>query len=102
MILACISDRVLLASAIFRGLRRKVTKHLLHSLVEFLDVLVRVVGEGVARRASPQELSGLCVEQVDDQCAYLISICGRGCLSEISKASPPPASSEPVVERGQG
>src|SRR5579859_5303713 len=51
---------------------RELLEHFLHSLVQILDVLVRVVGKGVARSASPQQLLRLRVEQIHHQRAYLV------------------------------
>src|SRR5882724_10868587 len=89
---------------LFRSVGREFLKHFLHALIEILDVLVGVVGQRVARAASPEELLRLGVEQIDDQRAYLICIRGGRCLSEASasKSSPTPASSEPVIEGIQG
>src|SRR6266478_8555596 len=83
---------------------RKLLKQFLHALIQILDVLIGVIGEGVAGGASPEELFRLGVEQIHNQCAYLIRLCRGGCFSEASasKASPAPASSEPVVKGVQG
>src|SRR6266481_1015069 len=45
---------------------RKMLEHFVHAFVEVLGVLVRVIGERIARRASPDQLLGLCVEEIDN------------------------------------
>src|SRR6202035_4375833 len=83
---------------------RELLEHFLHSLVQILDVFVRVVGESVARGSPPKKFLCLCVEQVYDQCAYFIGF-GRGrglAHSPAAKPPPPPASAEPVVKGIQG
>src|SRR3984893_16818227 len=97
----CIETSLLLPNPPL-GLRRawrKLLKHFLHALIQILDVLVGIVGEGVARNASPNELFRFRVEEIDDQRAYLICFGRGGCLS---KTSPPPASSKAVVKGIQG
>src|SRR5258708_39997157 len=76
-------------------LGREVLEHLVHALVEVLNVLVGLVGKRVARRAAPDQLLALGVEQVDDQSADLIGI-GRG--RGVTKATPSPTA-EAVIER---
>src|SRR6266404_6804168 len=83
---------------------RKLLEHFIHALIEVLDVLVGVVGERVARAASPDQLLGLGIEEIDNYGAHLVRI-GRGrCLTKTSatKAPKTPASSKPVVKRIQG
>jgi hypothetical protein len=41
-------------------------EHLLYALVKILDVLVRLVGKGVAGRSTPDECFGLRVKEIDD------------------------------------
>ena len=79
-------------------------EHFVDALVQVLDVLVGIVGECVARATSPEEAFRLRVEQIDDQRAYLVCVCGGRCFSEASasKSSPTPAAAKPVVERIQG
>src|SRR2546421_9055353 len=51
------------------GLRRggrKMLEHFVHAFVEVLGVLVRLVGERIARGASPDQFLRLCVEEIDD------------------------------------
>src|SRR5260370_12329963 len=83
---------------------RELFEHFLRALIQILDVLVGVVGERVARSASPYQLLGLGVEQIDDQRSYLICFCCGSCLSKASpsKSSPTPASCAPVLEGVQG
>src|SRR6266699_2871368 len=50
----------------FRG-GRKMLEHFVHAFVEVLSVLVRLVGERIARGASPDQFLRLCVEEIDDQ-----------------------------------
>src|SRR6266852_458558 len=75
---------------------REFLEHFVHALIQVLDVLVGVVGECVAGCASPEQLLGFAIEQIDDQRAYFICFCGGRCLSETS------ASSKPVIEGIQG
>ena len=75
-------------------------EHFVHAFIQILDVLVRVVVERVARGAPPDQLLGLGIEEIDNHSAHLVRI-GRGrCLAKTSttKASPTPASSQPVVK----
>ncbi len=78
-------------------------EHLVDALVQVLDVLVGIVGERVARSASPEKRFGLGVEQIDDQGAHFVGFCGGRCFSEAStsKSSPTPPAAEPVIERIQ-
>src|SRR6202795_1562787 len=69
-------------------LRREVCEHLLHSLVEILGVLIRIVGKGIAGRTSPQQILVLGIEQIDDQRTHAVGFSRRGCISEPAKSSP--------------
>src|SRR6266849_8816792 len=83
---------------------RELLEHFLHALVQVLDVLVRVVGESVARCASPKKFLGLRVEQIDDHCAYLVRFGRRRGLADspAAESSPAPSSPEPVIKGIQG
>src|ERR1700722_19554748 len=83
---------------------RELLEHFVHSLVQVLNVLVGVTGERVARGASPDQLLGLGIKQIDNHSANFVRL-GRGCgLAKTSgtEASPTPASTEAVIERIQG
>src|SRR6266702_8432317 len=77
-------------------LGRKMIEHLLHALVEILDVVVRLVGKRVTRRSPPDQFLSVCIEQVDNEGTDLVVLHCCGCVSE--SATPPPAAAEPVVE----
>src|SRR5260370_26412378 len=81
---------------------RKVFEHLLHALVEILDVLVGLVRKGVAGRSPPDDCFGLRVEQIDNQSADLVGVNGCGRVSESTSAAPAPAAAESVVESVEG
>jgi hypothetical protein len=70
-------------------------EHLLHSLVEILGVLTSIVGKCVAGRASPDQILGLGIEQIDDQRTDLVGFSCRRCVPE---SSPTPTPSKPVVK----
>src|ERR1035438_447263 len=68
--------------------RRKMIEHLLHVLIEGLDVLVGLVGEGFTGRSPPNKLLTLRVEQIDNQGTdRVVGNCGR----DISESPPAPA-----------
>jgi hypothetical protein len=62
-------------------------EHLLHIRVEFLDVLVRFVGQRIACSAAPDQFLSVGIEQVDDQRAtlYVSSV-----VVDVPKPSPNP------------
>src|SRR6202158_2292720 len=74
-------------------------EHLLCSLVEILRVLICVIGKCVARRASPEQILTLCIEQIDDERTDLVGLSCCCCVSESSKSSPTPTPSKAVVKR---
>ena len=79
-------------------------EHFVHALIQILDVFVGIVGKRIARAASPDQLLGLGIEEIDDHRAHLVGI-GRCCrLTETatSEAPPTPTSSKSVVEGIQG
>jgi hypothetical protein len=78
-----------------------VLKHLLHSLVQVLDVLVGLVGKHVAGHAPPDQHFGLCIEEIDNQRANRVSFgCSRG-FSKTPKTAPTSAAAKVIVERVQ-
>src|ERR1700688_3503934 len=79
-------------------LRREVCEHLLHSLVEILGVLIRIVGKGIAGRTSPQQILVLGIEQIDDQRTHAVGFSRRGCISEPAKSSPAPTATKAIVK----
>src|SRR5882724_4914568 len=83
---------------LFARSRGKVFQHLLHALVQVLDALVRLVGERVARRSTPQQFLGLRIERVEHQGAYFVVVDVRGCAAATESAAPAPAASKAVVE----
>jgi len=79
---------------------RKMVEHLLHALVEILNVFVRLVRKRVARRAAPDQLLGLCVEQIHNEGADFVGI--YRCRGVSKSAAPSPAASEAVLEGVEG
>src|SRR5260370_22231436 len=78
-------------------IRREVFEHLLYSFAEVIDVLVRIVRNCVAGRASPDQILGLGVEQIDNQSTDFV---GFSCCSRVSEYYPPtPASAKAIVKR---
>lgn len=70
--------------------RRKMIEHLLHVLIESLDVFVGLVGEGFTGRSPPNQLLTVRVEQIDNQGAHrVVGNCGRD-ISESPQRQPPP------------
>jgi aryl-alcohol dehydrogenase-like predicted oxidoreductase len=53
---------------------REALEHFAHSLIQILDVLVRVAGERIACGAPPDQLLGLGIEEIDNQRSYLIGL----------------------------
>src|SRR6266404_2788426 len=82
--------------------RRKMLEHFVHALVEVLYVLVRLVGERIARRASPDHFLRFCIKEIDYQGSHFVGFDGRGCVAKSAAESPAATSPEPVVERVQG
>src|ERR1700732_4063178 len=78
---------------------RKMLKHLVHALIEVLCILVRIIGEGIARGASPDQFLCFCVKEIDHQSPHFVLIDGRGCVAKSPESSPTAASTEPVIER---
>ena len=74
-------------------------EHLLHTLVEFLDVLVRFVGKGIAGRSAPNQFLRVRIVQVDNQRSHLVCALRRRRVAESASepASPSPAAAETVV-----
>src|SRR5438105_592671 len=85
-----------LRSGLFLRFRREMSEHLLHSLIKLLNVVLGLVGKGVARRSPPDEFLSVRVEQIDNQSSYFIVVNRCGCVSEST--SPAPAASKAVVE----
>src|SRR5882672_7619436 len=77
-------------------------EHFVHAFVEVLGVLVGLVGERIARRASPDHLLRFCIEEIDYQGTHFVGLDGRGGVAKSAAESPAATSSEPVVERVQG
>jgi hypothetical protein len=75
-------------------------EHFIHALIEVLDVLVGVVRECVARAASPDQLLGLGIEEIDNYGAHLVRISRGRRLTKASatKAPKTPSSSKPVIK----
>ena len=76
-------------------------KQLRHSPVQVLDVLVGIVGKHAARDASPCQLFGLCIEEIDNKpanCARVEWSCG---FSKAPKTTPTPAVAKVIVVRVQ-
>src|ERR1700675_76100 len=78
-------------------------EHFLHALVQILDVLVGIVGECVARCASPDQLLCLGIEEIDDHRAHLVCLSGGRCLAKTSgtKTPPTPTPTKAIVESVQ-
>jgi len=60
-----------------------VVLHCIEDFVEFLGVLVCLVGELIARRASPDQFFRLCVEEIDDQGPHLVGFNGCSCIAKF-------------------
>ena len=79
-------------SALLRRAWGEFLEQFLHALIQVLDILVGVVGERVARGASPYELLRLGVEQIDDQRPHLICFRCGCCVSKTSPSKSSPTS----------
>src|ERR1700758_4029934 len=66
--------RVFWTSRVLERIRREVLKQLLHSPVQVLDVLVALVGKHAAGHASPGQVFGLCVEEIDNKRANCVRV----------------------------
>jgi hypothetical protein len=70
--------------------RRKMIEHLLHVLIQSLNVLVGLVGKGFTGRSPPNKLLTVHVEQIDHQSTDRVVVnCGRY-ISESPQRQPPP------------
>src|SRR5580704_11103850 len=78
---------------------REMVEHLLHTLVEVLDVSIRFARKRVAGRSAPNQFLRVRIVQVDDQGSYLVGALRRRRVAESSSepASPSPTASEIVV-----
>jgi hypothetical protein len=83
------SNPPLLTLALLFRLLEKVRKHLLHSLVKTLGVLICIVGKCVAGRVSPDQILGLGVKRIEDEIADLVGFSCSRCVAESSKTPPP-------------
>src|SRR5580692_1488464 len=61
-------------SRVLERIRREVLKQLRHSPVQVLDVLVGFVGKHAARDASPGQVFGLCIEEIDNKPANCVCV----------------------------
>src|SRR6266446_3016675 len=95
--------RIIVAPLLLRRAWREVLEHFVHALIQILNIFVRVVGECVARVASPDQLFGLGVKEIDDHSADPVSFSCDCSLSKTtaSKSPPTPAATKPVIERIQ-
>ena len=76
-------------------------KHLLHSPVQVLDVLVGLVEKHAAGHASPDQRFYLCIEEIDNKRANRVSFgCSCG-FSKASKTTPTSAAPKVIVVRVQ-
>jgi len=65
-------------------------EHLLHVLIQSLNVLVGLVGKGFTGRSPPNKLLTVHVEQIDHQSTDRVVVnCGRY-ISESPQRQPPP------------
>src|SRR6267142_334749 len=81
---------------------RKMLEHFVYALVEVLGVLVGLVGERIARRASPDHFLCFCIEEIDYQGSHFVGLDGRGGIAKSTAESPTATSAEAVIERVQG
>src|SRR6266403_943791 len=81
---------------------RKMLEHFVHAFAEVLSVLVRIIGERIGRRASPDQFLCFCVKEIDHQGPYFVRIDCSGCVAKSTESSPAAPSSEAVIERVQG
>ena len=63
---------------LFRWLRGKVLKHLLHAFVQILDVLAGLVGERVAGHTTPDQVFCFCVKKINNERAHFVGIYRSG------------------------
>jgi len=83
------SNPPLLTLALLFRLLGKVRKHLLHSLVKTLGVLICIVGKCVAGRVSPDQILGLGVKRIEDEIADLVGFSCSRCVAESPPKRPP-------------
>ena len=77
-------------------------KQLLHSPVQLLDVLAGLVGKHASGHASPDQVFGLCIEEIDNKRANCVRVgCSCG-LSKAPKTTPTKAAAtKAIVQRVQ-
>src|ERR1700735_4319002 len=80
---------------VFCGARREILEHLRHALFQILFILLGFVGQHVLGTATPDQLLGFCVEQVDDEGSILVVLFGCVGLAEPAEARPPASSPAP-------
>ncbi len=77
-------------------------KHFVHPFAKVLGVLVRVIGERIARGASPDQFLRFCIEEIDYQGPHFVGFDGGGGIAKSTESSPTATSTEAVIEGVQG
>jgi hypothetical protein len=86
---------------LLRFARREVLEHVVHVLLQLLDVFAGMVRERVAGRSAPHQFLAIGIEDVDHQSADLVGVNSSGRFAESYEAAPTPATAKAVVERIQ-
>ena len=77
-------------------------KQLMRSPVQVLDVLVGLVGKHAAGHASPDQVFGLCIEEIDNKRVNCARVgCSCGFSKSPQKNTPTPAAAKVIVVRVQ-
>src|SRR5580658_6573756 len=86
------SESLSTACLLLRGrLRREFSEHLLHVRIKFLRVRFRITRKVPARSSSPDQISGMVIEQAYNERANLVIVDEESRISDSSPAAAPEA-----------
>src|ERR1700758_982039 len=82
----------------FRPLWREILEHFGNAFVQVLFILLGFAGDGIFRRATPNQLLRFCIVQVNYKCSFLVVLLRSGRFTKTSKAAPAPSPAHSVIK----